>query len=153
MATNAITRWNPNRELASLRDVVDRLFDDSFFRPFRLLDGWTSFGSGPSMDIYEEGDNYVLDAALPGVKPEDVEISLQGNTLTVKGKMPEEQAQEGRNYLVREIVGGEFVRTVTLPVEVDADKVNATFEHGMLHLVLPKAPAYQAKRIQIKTRK
>lgn len=154
MATNALTRWNPNRELTSMRDVVDRLFDDGFFRPFRLFgDLGTGFGTGISMDIYEDGDNYVVEAALPGVNPEDVDITLQRNTVSIKGRLPETQAQEGRNYLLRELSGGEFVRTVTLPVEVNADQVNATFKHGMLHLILPKAAAYQAKRIQVKSSK
>ena len=154
MATTALTRWNPVREISTLRDAVDRLFDDSFFRPFRLFDGFgTGYGTGLAMDIYDDGDNYVLDAAMPGVRPEDVDISLQHNTITIKGRLPEAEGREDRNYLLRELSGGEFVRTVTLPVEVNADKVSATFEHGMLHLVLPKAPAYQAKRIQVKSGK
>lgn len=154
MASTAIARWNPTRELATMRDVVDRLFDDGFFRPFRMLQGFgLGLESGLAMDIYEEGDNYVVDAALPGVNPDDVEISLQRNTLTIKGRTPQPEHQEERSYLLQELSGGEFVRTVTLPVEVNADKVSATFEHGMLHLVLPKAPAYQAKRIKVKSAK
>ncbi len=153
MASTALTRWNPAREISTMRDVVDRLFDDSFFRPFRLFDGWTGLGSGFAMDLYEEGDNYVLEAALPGVRPGDVDISLQGNMLTIKGKVSEADGKEGRDYLVRELGSGEFIRTLTLPAEVNADQVNATFEHGMLRLVLPKTPAFKAKRIKIRSGK
>ncbi len=103
------------------------------------------------MDVYEEGNNYVVDATLPGVKPEDVDISLQGSTLTIRGSVANPRQKEGRNYLLREISSGEFTRTITLPAELDANNVDATFSHGVLHLTLPKAPAYQSKRIQIKS--
>lgn len=154
MANNTLTRWNPAREITSMREVMDRLFNDNFFRPYRQLQEFgAGFGLGLSMDIFEEGDKYVVEAALPGMKPEDVDISLQGNTLTIKGRLPESQVQEGRNYLLKELSGGEFVRTVTLPAEVNADQVDATFESGMLHLVLPKTPAYQSKRIEVRSGK
>ncbi len=147
MANSALTRWQPARPATTMRDLVNRLFDDSFFGPTWAYQG---FGSGFSMDIYEEGNQYVVDAALPGVNPDNVEISLQGNTLTIKGRVPNIEQKEGRNYLLQEISGGEFTRTVTLPAEIDSNNVEATFQNGLLHLVLPKAPAYQSRRIQVK---
>ena len=87
MADTALTRWNPVREISTMRDVMDRLFDENFFRPYRLFEGLIGTRSSLAMDLYEEEDKYVLDAALPGVNPGDVDISLQGNTLTIKGKV------------------------------------------------------------------
>ena len=152
MPETTLAPWRPIRQFTTLRDSMDRLFEEtvrSFFRPSLLSDG---MGTGIPMDIYEEGDRYVLEAALPGARPEDVDISLQGNTLTVRAKVPA-PSDEGRVYLLQELCPGEFSRTVTLPAEVDANKVDALFEHGILRLTLPKTPAYQAKRIPVKSAK
>ncbi len=148
MASTGVTRWQQARPAASMRDIVDRLFDESFFGPSWVSGG---LGTGFTMDVYEEDNNYILEATLPGLRPEDVDISLQGSTLTIRGKVANQEQKENRSYLLREIGGGEFSRTITLPADIDASNVDATFDHGMLHLVLPKAPAYQSKRIRIKT--
>lgn len=147
MANTGLSPWRQARPATTFRDVVDRMFDESFFGPSWLSSG---IGTGFTMDVYEEGNNYVVDATLPGVKPEDVDISLQGNTLTIRGSVANPGQKEGRHYLLQEITGGEFTRTISLPAEIDANNVDATFNHGVLHLILPKAPAYQSKRIQIK---
>lgn len=147
MANMSLTRWEPFREMATLRNAMDRLFEESFPRSFRWFEG---MGVGVPMDVYEEEGKYVVEVALPGVRPDDVDVSLRNNTLTVTGKIVAPEGK-GRTYLLQERGTGEFTRTVSLPAEIDADKVQATFEHGVLHLDLPKTPAYQPKRISIKT--
>ena len=139
-----MTRWDPFRDMVGWANAMDRLFADRAFRPVR----WTEEVSlWVPLDVYEDGDKYVVEAVLPGLKPEDVNVSVQGNTLTVSGELTQEA---NRNYLLRERSNGKFARTLALPVEVDADKVEATFADGVLHLSLPKAPAYQARKIAIK---
>ena len=143
----ALTRWQPFQEMAALRNAMDRLFEESFGRPLRLAE---TVGVFLPLDLYEEADKYVVEVSLPGVRPEDVEISLRGNALTISGKLPAGEEAKGRTYLLRERASGEFTRTITLPVEVDSDKVEAVSENGVLRLSLPKAPSYQPKRIAIK---
>ena len=142
----ALTRWEPMRDIASLRDVMDRLFDERLFRPYRWSDG---LNLGIALDVYEEADKYVVEAVLPGLKAEDVDVSVQGNTLTISGELPA-FGGEGRNYLLRERASGKFTRTLTLPVEIEADKVEAAFHDGILDLTLPKAPQYKPKKNVIK---
>jgi HSP20 family protein len=150
-----LNRWQPFGEMQSLRNWMDRMFEDSFSHPFRAFDQSWGMGGLP-LDVYEESDKYVVEAALPGVRPEDVDVQVQGNTVTISGRIeqsqPEQQGQGqqgGRSYLVRERMGGQFSRSVTLPVEIDTEKCEAKFEHGVLRLTLPKTAAHQPKRIQI----
>lgn len=142
----AIERWSPFREMTPLREIMDRLFEESFVSPRRLLerDGWLG------IDVSEQNDQYQLGVALPGVKPENVDISVSGNTVTLSGEIPCPETKEGGpTYLLHELPCGKFRRTVTLPMEVDADKAQAVHEHGLLRLTLPKAAAARAKRIQV----
>ena len=142
----AITRWEPFREVATLRNAMDRLFYERFFQPLRSFEG---LNFGVPMDVYEEADKYVVEATLPGLRAEDVDISLQGTTLTISGEIPYVEP-ENRNYLLRERMGGRFSRSITLPVEVQSDSVEAIFHDGVLHLTLPKSPAYQPKKITVR---
>ncbi|MBI4495016.1 MAG: Hsp20/alpha crystallin family protein [Chloroflexi bacterium] len=146
----AIERWSPFREMTSLREAMDRLFEDAFITPRRMMEreGWVG------MDLYEHGDTYTMEVPLPGVRPEDVEISVTGNTITLSGEIPCPTTQEGGpTYLLHERPCGKFRRTVTLPNEVDSGTAQATFEHGLLRLTLPKAAAARARRIQVKATK
>ncbi|MHB1132161.1 MAG: Hsp20/alpha crystallin family protein [Chloroflexota bacterium] len=144
----AIVRWDPFRELNYLSRTMDRLFDDRFWRPLRAADMGQDTLVGVPVDVYEEADRYVVEASLPGLKSEDLDVSVQGGTVTIAGELPE-VAQEGRSYLLRERLGGRFTRTITLPVEIDADKVEARFADGVLHLSLAKAAQFQPKKIAI----
>lgn len=145
----ALMRWDPFREMTELTRAMDRLFDNTFVGPFRWSN-WTQEAIiGVPVDVYEEADKYVLEASLPGLKAKDVDVSVQGSTVTISGQLPPVQ-QEGRNYLLRERLGGRFTRTITLPVEIDADKVEARFHDGVLHLSLTKAAQFQPKKIAIK---
>jgi HSP20 family protein len=144
-----MTRWDPFRELDTLRETMDSLFDRGFSRPWRLLNYDTGEGFFP-IDLYETDDEVVVKASLPGARPEDVQISITGDVLTVKAETKEEHEEKKENYYRRERRQGTFQRALTLPVRVDADKANATFEHGVLLLRLPKAAEVRAKTIEVK---
>ena len=138
----AVTRWDPFADMLPLRDAMSRLFEESYIRP----DG---FGIAPAveLDVYAEGEGYVIEAALPGLAPESIEVTVLGNQVTLRGDYP--AAPEGRQYLFRERAGGRFERTVTLGSDLDADKVQARYEHGVLRLTVPKAESARPKRVAI----
>jgi HSP20 family protein len=141
-----IRRTNPLGELVSLRQAMDRLFEDSFIRPRSplLSDEFTL-----PLDIRANGDEVVVEAALPGVKPEDVDVSVLGDTLTISASHRDETNREDDGYTYREIRRGSFSRTITLPSGVRADAASATFDNGMLTLRLPKAEEAKARQIPV----
>lgn len=146
---NSIVRWEPLREMMSLREAMDRLFEDSFLGP-RWAPFWpTGDGGNLAIDMVETDDNFVVTSAVPGVKPEDVDISIIGDTLTIKGETKMEEKVEKANYVRQERRYGSFQRSVTLPMHVQADKSEATFENGVLTLRLPKAEEVRPKSIKI----
>jgi HSP20 family protein len=142
-----IRRTNPLGELISLRQAMDRLFDDSFIRPRSVLSDEHQL----ALDIRTSADELVVEAALPGVKPEDVNISVLGDTLTISAAHREEDSGEDEGYSYREIRRGSFTRSVTLPSGVNADAARATFENGLLTLHLPKAEEAKARQIPVGT--
>ncbi len=148
-----LIRWDPFREMVSLRDAMDRLFEESFVRPFG---GWPLLGGEAqtlALDVYETDDNLVVEASLPGISPDEVDISVVGNTLTIKGEHEEkEEKEEKGKYHFRERRYGAFHRTISLPVEVDANKAEAVFENGVLKLTLPKVEEAKPKRIEVKVK-
>ena len=148
-----LIRWDPFREMVSLRDAMDRLFEESFVRPFG---GWPLLGGEArtlALDIYETDDDLVVEASLPGISPDEVDISVVGNTLTIKGEH-EEEAEKGEKgkYHCRERRYGAFQRTISLPVEVNANKAEAVFKDGILKLTLPKVEEAKPKRIEVKVK-
>jgi HSP20 family protein len=135
-------------ELMTLRSAVDRLFDDDFFRPFQV--GSVSFeGAGIPLDVTTDADALTVEAALPGIKPEDVEITVENGTLTISGTTSEARKAEDGSYLVQEIRRGTFSRSLTLPNGLEPDKAEATFEHGVLRLRIPKAEQMKPRQIRI----
>ena len=144
-----IMRWDPFRELSDMRETMDRLFERGFSRPWRLLTWDMGEGFFP-VDLYETDNEVVVKASLPGVKAEDVEIAVTGDTLTIKGETKEEHEEKKPNYYRQERRYGAFQRVLTLPVRVDADKADATFEQGVLNLRLPKVPEVRPKTIEVK---
>ena len=144
-----LMRWDPFREITTMRDVMDRAFDEAFFEAPRL---WSRRPEGYplALDVSEDADAYTVKASVPGVDPNDVEITLTDNMLTIKGEVKEEKDVEESNYHLRERRFGSFTRSVTLPVTVDADKVEATHENGVLTLRLPKTEAVKPKKISVK---
>lgn len=145
-----IVRWEPFNELVSLRDAMDRLFEDSIIRPR----SWLSFdGDGLPVDVYETKEDIVIKAAVPGVKPEDIDISITGDTLTIKGEYKEEEKVEKEDYYRRERHVGAFSRAIELPLEVNAEKASAEFADGVLTLTLPKSEEVMPKTIEVHAKK
>lgn len=141
-----MARWEPYQESTPLRDMMNRLVERSIVPGF----GWGSQSATEPMDIYTEGDTYVIEMSLPGFQPDDVEVSCEGNQLTIRGEQPSEtKEQQNRRYLLRERTAGRFERTITLPPEVAADKAQAQYEHGLLRLVFPKAEHAKPRRISL----
>ena len=142
-----LQRWEPFREMVSLRDAVDRLFRESFVRP----SGWLSGAEAPTLalDVHESDTEYVVKASLPGVKPEDTEILVQGNALTIRGQSKADEEKKEGGYLLRERHFGSFQRSLTLPVPVNADQAEARYENGVLILTLPKAEEAKPKQIKV----
>lgn len=148
MASN-IVRWEPLRDMVSLREAMDRLFEESFVGP-----RWTSLwsaenGATLAMDVYENEDAFVITAPVPGIKPEEVEITITGNSVAIKGETKAEQRSEKGNFLRQEVRYGSFQRSMTLPLDVQGDKAEALFENGVLTLTLPKAEAVKPKSIKV----
>jgi len=146
-----LIRWEPAREMMTLRDAMDRLFDDAFTRPLRMYDGGQM--SMPAVDMYQTDNEIVVKAAVPGAKADDVQINVTGEVLTIKGEFGEKEEEvKEKAYHLRERRWGMFERTIALPTDVIADKAKAEFENGILTITLPKAEEVRPKTISIKTR-
>lgn len=146
-----LVRWDPLRDMVSLREAMDRLFEESFVRPR----SWLAPVEGVvrlALDIFESDDDVVVQASIPGVKPEDIDISVTGDTLTIKGETQEEKEEKTGNYHLRERRYGAFQRSISLPTQINADKAKAEFEHGVLTLTLPKVEEVKPRSIKIKTK-
>ena len=146
-----LIRWEPFRDLISLREAMDRLFEESFVWPRA---GWLA-PLGPetlAVDMYETDEDVVIKTSVPGVKPEDIDITITGDTLTIKGEVKAEEKVEKANYIRRERRYGAFSRSLTLPTSVVAEKAKAEFENGVLTLTLPKAEEVKPKTIKVKAK-
>ncbi|MFZ5809569.1 MAG: Hsp20/alpha crystallin family protein [Chloroflexota bacterium] len=142
-----IIRRDPFRELMSIRNMMDRLFDSAF----ASWDWDQPFYSELPLDVVENDDEYLIKASLPGMNPDDLEITYSGNTLTIKGEIKSEEESEKGHYHLRERRYGSFARSVTLPSTVKADKIEASYDAGVLKLTLPKAEEAKPKRIAVKS--
>lgn len=143
-------RWDPFREMISLRQAMGRLFEDSFVRRPHW---WPALAEGAlplSLEMYQTANDVVVKMAVPGAKPEEVDISITGDTLTIKGERKEEKEVKEADYFLKEHVYGSYSRTVTIPVPVQADKAEAAFENGILTLTLPKKEEAKPKQVKIK---
>lgn len=146
-----VRRPSPFGEIMSLRQAMDQLFDDSFLRsPFDGLT-WSSAAALP-LDVVSTPDAIVVEAAMPGVVPEEVEITVEGGTLTIAGSHRADRSEDEGDYLVREMRRGSFTRTITLPDGLEPDRAAATFEHGVLSLRIPKAEQVRPRQIRITPR-
>lgn len=144
----SLIRWDPFAELSSLRRAMDRLFDD-FMTP-RL---WRAEGEWAfPVDVYETDDAVVVKAALPGMSPEDIDISVTGDTLSIRGEVKQEEKTERENYYRREIRYGSFARAVPLPSRVEHERAEAEFENGVLTVRLPKAEELRPKTIKVRVK-
>jgi HSP20 family protein len=139
-------RWSPRRELVSLREAMDRLLEES------LAEKRVS-GRGEArllIDVYTTAEEIVVTAAVPGVSPEEVEVTLEGETLTIRSELP--APLENVEYIFQERPYGRFSRVLTLNVPIDVDNIEATFNNGLLTLTLPKAAPVASKSIKVKTK-
>ena len=134
-----LVRWSPARDMVSLREAMDRLFEESFLRP-GLFGGETPASALP-LDMYETENDVVVKASVPGVKSEDLEVTVTGDLLTIKGEFKSEEKTEKQNFIRQERRYGSFCRQLGLPVSVDSGKAEASFESGILTLTLPKVEA------------
>ncbi|HZT07237.1 MAG TPA: Hsp20/alpha crystallin family protein [Chloroflexota bacterium] len=143
----AIARWDPFSEMISLRKVMDRLFEEALVRPPSLASG-DSFGA-PPMDIYETPDELVVTASLPGIKPEDLDVTIANDRLRIQGETRRKEDVKDEQYHRQERRFGRFYREIALPVSVKSDAVRADFTDGILTLHMPKAEEAKPRRIQI----
>lgn len=143
-------RWDPFRQLSTLRNQIDRLFEEPFSA---LTEGMQPFMSGwsPALDVFEDKDNLVIKAELPGMKKEEIEISLHDGVLTLSGERKQEQKHHEGDIHRSERFVGKFQRTLSLPTAVDGEKVKATYKDGILTVTLPKAEEAKPKQIQVKS--
>lgn len=146
-----VTRWNPWREMMTLREAMDQLLEDSFVRPVQRES--ESLRTRPfrlPLDVYATPEEIVINASLPGLTPDEVDIVIEGDTLTIRGAL--RPPLENVEYLFQERPYGAFSRTLALNVAIDAEKAEAVFENGVLTLTLPKAEELKPKVIQVKSK-
>jgi HSP20 family protein len=143
----ALERWDPFREAVSLRDAMNTLLQESFIRPGGI--GGAGDQATLPIDVSETEDAFVVKASMPGVKPDDVQITIQGDTLSIRGESKAEEEKKGAQWHVRERRFGAFQRILTLGTPVNSDKADAQFEHGVLTLTLPKSEAAKPRQIKI----
>lgn len=141
-------RWDPFGEMLSLRDAMSQLFEDSYVSPARL--GATASLSMP-LNVSETQDSFRVEAVVPGLKPEDLDITIQDNVLTIRGETRQEQQNGDKqaNFHVLERRYGRFSRSVSLPTAVQPDRVQASLENGILHLEIPKAEQVKPRKITV----
>jgi HSP20 family protein len=141
-----LRRWEPFQELRQMQENMNRL--------------WHSFSSGEGngqdveswaipLDVAQQGDNIVVKATVPGVNPEDIDVSIENDVLSIKGHTKEEREHQEGNYLMRERRSGSFYRALRLPDTVDSDKAQPHYEHGVLSITFPRMESKKAKRLQI----
>ncbi len=147
--------WRPIRELDEAFDEMERTFEEIFGRPFYPV-AWRRSPAvrawSPPLEVYEKEEEYVVKAELPGMKKEEIDISLVGDTLTIKGERKAEEEVKKESYHLCERCYGSFERSLSLPTEVDAAKVEAKYENGVLEIKLPKVPEAKPKKLEIKVK-
>ncbi|MDR7521696.1 MAG: Hsp20/alpha crystallin family protein [Armatimonadota bacterium] len=142
----SLMRWDPFDEIMSLRESMDRLFEDFFTRRPRTAGPlvWQ-----PAVEVAETDTDVIVKAELPGIDPKNVEVSVTDDGLTIKGEARAEQEEKKRNFYRRELRYGMFQRTIPLPTEVKGDEAKATFRHGILEVKVPKAERVRPKAIKV----
>src|SRR4051794_39871388 len=139
-----LTRWNSMRDVISISDAIDRLFDQAFLMP-----NSGSNGGAPNIDVMENADNVVVKAELPGFNPDNVDVRVEGNLLSLRGEYKEENEKQEGQYHLRERRQSSFNRMIPLPASVNTEKATAEFDNGVLTLTLPKQEESKPKRINI----
>lgn len=149
--TRIVNRFEPTRDFVALRDVMERMFEENLGQP-----SWTALARRPynsqmewrlPLDVYTTPEEVVIQATVPGVNPESVEITFEGDVLTLRGEFP--GAIENVNYVMRERRHGRFSRSLTFNTPINADAIDATFENGVLTITAPKAETVKPKTIKV----
>jgi HSP20 family protein len=146
MTMATITRWDPFQDMLSLREAMNQLMEESFVRPAAGRNGQSFV---PALDLSETAEGYLVEAAVPGLKPEDLEITVENNVLTIKGETRQEVDDKQRNFHRVERRYGSFQRTVGLPTTVKADAIKAELTDGVLRLEIPKAEEVKPRKISV----
>ena len=143
-----LTRWDPFHEMWNMRTTMDRFFDTSTMRSDARCDTtpWNL-----ALDVVETDDEYVVKASLPGMNPDELDITYDSNLLTIKGEVQKEEEFEEGRYHLRERRYGAFSRSISLPTSVKAEKIEASYEAGILKLRLPKSEEAKPKRIKVRS--
>jgi HSP20 family protein len=152
MAT--VTRWDPFREMLTLRNQMDRWFDETN----RSLVGGRYANGGSTgeqmytlpLDVSENQNEYVVKASVPGIEPDAIEITVNHHVLTIQGEFKPEETQAGWHYHLQERGYGKFARNITLPTAINENQIQANFENGVLSVHLPKAEQAKPKRINVR---
>lgn len=144
-----LVKWNPRKNVFSVRNRINSLFDD-FFYP----SGWEDVPSSltdwnPIVDIYENDDQIIVKADLPGVEKKDIHVDVKNDVLTIRGERSSESESKKQNYYRRERTLGKFERSLTLPSEVDTEKINASYKDGVLKIEIPKPEGQKPKQITV----
>jgi HSP20 family protein len=141
-----LQRWDPFNELRRMQETMNHL--------------WRGFGSGTTegqemetwavpLDVVQQGDNFVIRASMPGVNPDNIDVSIEDNVLTIRGQSAHESEHNEGNYLMRERRSGSFHRSLRLPDTVDMDQAQPHYEHGVLTITIPKAESKKAKQLKV----
>lgn len=143
---STLIRWNPIREMAAMQSAIDRLFENTWRG---VQPAWE--GNLLPLDVHETDQAYTVVTNLPGLTPDQINVNIHENVLTISGETQREAQEEGTRSLIQERVYGKFSRSITLPQTVDMDNVEASYDNGVLTLTLPKLPSAQPRQIEIKS--
>lgn len=143
-----LIRWHPMRDFLTMQNAMDRIFEDVYPRKIRNIEGYGI----PALDLYQTDDEIVIKASLPGVKPDDIHISVTGDVLCLRGEIGRDEEVNDDSYHLRERSYGKFSRSISLPAPVVSDKAKAEFDKGILTLVLPKSEEVRPKTITVKAK-
>ena len=144
-----LIKWNPSRDIFSLRNHFNSLFDDFFYPSRRTVAEEGTWNWNPAVDIYEEDDNFVVQAELPGVSKDGISVDVKGRVLTIKGERSADNEVNEDKYYRRERVYGQYRRSFTLPSEVDPEAVKAEYNDGVLKIRVPKPEVQKPKQITV----
>jgi HSP20 family protein len=147
-----LSRWDPFRDLLAIQDEMNQVFGRALGRTEQGGEATATRAWAPALDIAERNDAYVVTVEVPGVKPEALEITLEDGVLTISGERRfEEETKEAQYHRIERSYGA-FRRSITLPTRVMADAIDATFDNGLLQVVVPKAEEAKPKRIEVRPR-
>ena len=145
-----LQRWDPFSDLRQIQDTMDRMWRQ-VGTSGRPLHGGTEIEAwAVPLDVIQRGEATVVRASMPGVSPDDIDVSIDDNVLTIKGRTADEYSEEQDSYLMRERRTGSFHRALRLPESVDPDKVEPRYDHGILTITIPKAAEKQARQLRVR---